>query len=325
MTLRYSAHAVGFDIGGTYTKMGLVSSSGQITQSVTFPTNVNSIGVDNYLKSFFYHLHGLITSTNYSIMGIGGSLLGWIDENHSTPFLCLNAPALHGIQIKAMIEKEFHLPVSLVDDSTAHTLAEYYFGTGKGLRRFMCLALGTGVSAGVMINGKPLDFTGGCAGDTGHIILRPDGPECTAGCHGCAEALIGSAGIERLALERIGKRFSTREIIELARDQNDPHASAVIEEIGMYTGELLASLTHIFLPELIAISGGVATAGPLLLNAIQKRFIEVNGAYHKTYSEMAKEYYQGVNIVLGNLLGDTGIVGATIPFFFKEYFPNAIN
>jgi glucokinase len=313
------SYAVGFDIGGTNTKIGLVSSSGQILQSTVIPTSVNTAGVDAYLKNLFTHLRILITNTGFPIRGIGGALLGWINDDHSTPFLCLNAPALHGIQIKAMLEAEFHLSVSLVDDSTAHTLAEYHYGTGKGLRRFMCLALGTGVVAGVMINGKPLDFTGGCAGDTGHIILRPDGPACSAGCRGCAEALIGSAGIERLAYERFNKQLSTREIIELARDKSDPDACAVIKQIGMYTGELLASLTHIFLPEIIAISGGVATAGPLLLNAIQERFIEVNGEYHNAYSSMAGEYYKGVNIVIGQLLGETGMIGAAVPFFFKEY------
>lgn len=309
--------AVGFDIGGTNTKIGLVSRNGQIVQFVTFPTSVNIVGVDTYLHIFFEHLHGLISGVNSPVIGIGGALLGWINEQHSTPFLCLNAPALHGIELKAMVEDEFHLPVSLVDDATAHTLAEYHFGTGKGIGRFMCLALGTGVAAGVMINGKPLDFTGGCAGDTGHIILRPDGPECSAGCHGCAEALIGAAGIERLAFEKFGKKLSTREIIELARDQSDPEACAVIHEIGMYTGELLASLSHIFLPEIIAISGGVATVGHLLLDSAQKRFIELNGDYHQAYSTMAGEYYQGVTIVLAKLLGETGLVGATVPLFIK--------
>ena len=321
MSLREKTQAVGFDIGGSYTKMGLVSSSGEIIRSITFPTDVNISGLENYLDTFFSHLKSLITETNLPVIGIGGALLGWINENHSTPFLCLNAPALHGIEVKAMLLEKFHLPVSLVDDATAHTLAEYHFGTGKGARRFMCLALGTGVAAGVMINGRSLDFTGGCAGDTGHIILRPDGPVCSAGCHGCAEALIGSTGIERLAFERFGKRLSTREIIELARDQGDPDARAVIKEIGMYTGELLASLTHIFLPELVAISGGVATAGTVLLEATQQRFIEVNGEYHKAYSAMARDYYGGVNIVLGKLKGETGLVGAVVPLFFQEYLP----
>jgi glucokinase len=311
---------VGFDIGGTNTKIGLVSRNGQIVQFITFPTNVNIVGVDTYLHILFEHLHSLISKAHSPIIGIGGALLGWINEQHSTPFLCLNAPALHGIEIKAMLEDEFHLPVSLVDDATAHTLAEYHFGSGKGVRRFMCLALGTGVAAGVMINGKTLDFTGGCAGDTGHIILRPDGPECSAGCHGCAEALIGTAGIERLAFTKFGKNLSTREIIELARDQSDPVACAVIHEIGMYTGELLASISHIFLPELIALSGGVATVGHLLLEATQKRFIELNGDYHQAYSAMAGEYYQGVKIVLAKLLGETGLVGATVPLYIGKIF-----
>ena len=92
----------------------------------------------------------------------------------------------------------------LIDDTNAHTLAEFTFGSGRSFVRFMNLAMGTGLSAGVIIDGKLLDFTGGCIGDSGHIILRPGGPSCSAGCKGCAEALIGVAGIERLALRDQG-------------------------------------------------------------------------------------------------------------------------
>ena len=146
------------------------------------------------------------------------------------------------------MDEEFGLPVKLIDDSNAHALAEYSYGTGQGSHRFMNLAMGTGVTAAVILYGTPLQFTCGCAGDTGRMILRPGGPPCSAGCKGCAEALIGVAGIERLALEKLGTPVSARQVIELARAGTDALATAVVSEIGGYTGELLASLSLSFCP-----------------------------------------------------------------------------
>ncbi len=88
---------------------------------------------------------------------------------------------------------------------------------------------------GVVIRGEPLRYRGGCAGDTGHIILEPGGPRCAMGCEGCAEALCGVAGIERLALERTGKEMLAQELITQAREGNR-EAEDVIDQIGEWIG-----------------------------------------------------------------------------------------
>jgi glucokinase len=179
----------------------------------------------------------------------------------------------------------------------------------------MNLAMGTGLSAGIIIEGKPLQFTGGCAGDTGHLILRPGGPACSAGCKGCAEALIGVDGIERLARESYGEPVTAHQVIECARRDEDPRAVAVITEIGGYVGELLASLSHIFLPERISLSGGTANAGEILLDAVRERFEYLNGDYHRAYSSQSAGYYRGVDIVLGELKEESGLIGSVASFF----------
>ncbi len=265
------AWAVGFDIGGTTTKLGLVSNKGLIRMLEVFPTDVQTIGLEVFLNRFLVRISGLIADSKMPISGIGGTFLGWIDPDRSGPFLCFNAMQLHGFDLRQILVEKYGLPVVLIDDTNAHTLAEYTFGSGRSFGRFMNLAMGTGLSAGAIINGKLLDFTGGCIGDSGHIILRPGGPSCSAGCKGCAEALIGVAGIERLALEISGQNMTAREVIALSR-QADPSATAVMRQIGEYTGELLASLSHIFLPERISLSGGTSNAGNVLLDAVRERF-----------------------------------------------------
>jgi glucokinase len=307
--------ALGFDIGGSTTKVGLVSQSGKILAIEKTPTDVEIVGLDKFLAKFLAMLQSMLAQAGKPVVGIGGTFLGWIDEARSGPFLCINAPTLHGLNLLKILDEKFGLPVQLTDDSSAHTLAEYRFGTGQGCRRFMNLAMGTGLSASVILYGKPMQFTCGCVGDTGHLILRPGGPSCSAGCKGCGEALIGVAGIERLALEKYGAPLSARRVIELASLGSDPRATEVIHEIGGYVGELLASLSHIFLPERISLSGGTANAGEPLLKAVQERFEYLVGDYHRLYANRSGGYYDGVEIVLGKLKEETGMIGATVGLF----------
>lgn len=307
--------ALALDIGGSATKVGLVSSAGEILDLEETPTDVQTIGLEDFLGKVLEMLDEMLRGADGPLAGIGGTFLGWIDEARTGPYLCMNAPALHGLNLRRILEERYSLPVHLIDDANAHAIAEYRLGSGHGCRRFMSLAMGTGLGIGVLIDGEPLDFTSGCIGDAGHIILRPDGPTCSSGCRGCGEALIGVAGIELLAREKYGLVKSAHEIIQAAREQSDPQAIATVREIGLYTGELLASISHIFLPDQIALTGGTATAGHVLLNAVRTKFDELVGEYHRRFARASKGYYSEVNIVLGELRGETGVIGAALGVF----------
>jgi glucokinase len=120
------------------------------------------------------------------------------------------------------------------------------------------------------------------------------------------------AGIERLAHARYGRKVSARQVIEAARRGDDPAATAVMRQVGHYLGQTLASLSGIYLPDRIALTGGTAEAGPVLLDAVRERFEELVGDYHRTFARMGGDYYAGVEIVLGKMRGETGVIGATI-------------
>ena len=307
--------ALGFDIGGSNTKFGLVNQWGEISHAAEFPTGLKTGSLDHFVERLVKEMRSILGDAGVEVIGIGGTFLGWINETRTGPIFTMNAPALHGFDFKNLLEGEFHLPVVLHDDVTAHTLAEYTWGSGRGTRRFMCLAMGTGLGAGVIIDGQPLQFTGGCTGDAGHIILRPGGPSCTSGCKGCGEALIGVAGIERLGWEKYQRRRPATEIIQKARSGSDPLAVEIMAEIGGYTGELLASLSAIFFPTRIALTGGTARAGDVLLNAARHRFEELVGDYHRTFSRLSNGEHPGVEIVPGELKGETGVIGAVVDLF----------
>ena len=307
--------ALGFDIGGTSTKLGLVNTAGEIRRLRRFPTDAHGTDPAPFISQLNQNIHEMLRQANDEVIGIGMSVHGWTDKARTGPILCFNTPALHGVNLKEIIEFEFHLPTVVNNDLTAHVLAEHTYGSGRGIERFLCLAVGTGVGAGVIIDGKPLRYTGGCAGDTGHIILEPGGPACPSGCRGCAEALCGVAGIERLARETYGHNVPAHDVIAAAREGTEPQALAVMSQIGRYLGQLIASLSVIYLPDRIAVTGGTAEAGEILLNAVQNRFEELVGNYHRNYATMGGDYYRGTEIVLGQMRGETGVVGAVVELF----------
>jgi len=309
---------LGIDIGGTYTKLGLVDEKGNISQFKKIATKTENGNLQAYLDQLIADSRFLIEHADSVPMGIGLSLLGWLNDERTFTLFAMNSPSLNGFNIKALFEHEFNLPVILNEDLVAHNWAEYYWGSERGCDRLLTLAMGTGVGASMMVNGEPLKFTGGCAGDTGHIILRPDGPSCSEGCHGCAEALIGTANIEKLALEKYGYLVSASEIIRRAQEQSDSNAIEIIQEIGMFTGELLASLTPIFLPSRICMTGGTAKSGSVLLKATKARFEELSGRYQRNCAAFSCGYFKGVEIVLSELTGETGLLGSTVEFFLNR-------
>jgi glucokinase len=303
--------ALGVDVGGTSTKAGLVDVTGKVHAFTAFPTEGHH-SPEPFMRRLKECVDRLLGQAPSPVRGIGLSVHGWTDDERKGPILCLNTPALHGVDMKTPLGEWFGLPVVVNNDLTAHVLAEYAYGVGQGARRFLCLALGTGLGAGVVVGGKPLRYVGGCAGDTGHVILEPGGPSCSTGCRGCAEALCGVEGIERLAGREYGRRVSAHDVIAAAREGTDEKAVAVMRQIGRYVGETLASLSVIYLPDRMALTGGTAEAGPVLLDAARSRWEELVGEYHRTFAGLPGDYYAGTEIVFGRTRGETGVVGAVV-------------
>ena len=174
--------------------------------------------------------------------------------------------------MKGLLSEAFGLPVVVNNDLTAHVMAEYAYGVGQGVRRFLCLALGTGLGAGVVVNGEPLRYVGGCAGDTGHLILEPGGPVCSTGCRGLRGSLVRGRRDRAPGPGGVWEGDSAHAVIAVARAGGDPKALAVMGRIGRWVGQLLASLSVIYLPDRMALTGGTAEAGSVLLEAARVRW-----------------------------------------------------
>lgn len=298
--------AIGIDIGGTYTKLAVVLEGGEIQHLESLPTAAREDPRD-YLENLVQRIRLLVADNE--INGIGLGVPGFLSKDRRSIRYNPNTPALVGIDFVNLLDR-FNLPVWLEQDLNVPTVAEYYFGEFRGAPRLLTASIGTGLGAGFVVEGKVLDFAGSTIGDTGHIILEPDGPTCTAGCHGCGEALIATPGIERLAekySQNKSHRIEAQEVISAVK-QGQPWALEIIEQIGSWLGLWLASVSPIFLPSHVIFCGGVAEAGEPLRKKAESRFHELSGP----------EYTQCV-IALSHFGGRAGVIGAAAPFLNKLF------
>ncbi|HMC55280.1 MAG TPA: ROK family protein [Gemmatimonadaceae bacterium] len=283
------------DIGGTRTKIGLVTEDAQIVKRVTISTTDRGDPqplVDGIVAALSPLLDEA-RANNSEIAGLGVSVAGFLDKQRSAMVANANLPALCGFPLRDVLEQRLNLPCSLEVDSNAATIGEFRHGAGAGSRRLLGATVGTGLGGGVIIDGAMLRYMGECAGDLGHIIVAPNGRECTCGARGCLEAMVCSAALVQRARKR-----AVREIVSAAQ-RGDKRARTAINETARWLGIGLASLTPLFHPDRIVIGGGVSASGSLLMRPLRKAYA----------AHVAPEFHD-VEIVSSSLHGWEGMVGA---------------
>ncbi|HVN53294.1 MAG TPA: ROK family protein [Anaerolineaceae bacterium] len=293
--------AIGIDIGGTATKVARVAENGAVLRLERIPSVVSGDPTP-YLDELRRMVETLLQDG--PVCGAGLSLNGMLSDDRRISYLNPNTPALEGVDFAAWLES-LGYPYCIDADLNTPAVAEYAFGEHTGVRRLMTAVIGTGFGAGMVVDGRVLRLVGGTLGDSGHIILEPDGPSCTAGCHGCAEALISAAGVERLAIARGHASAPAREVIAAAH-RGEAWAVQIIASIGEYLGQWLASIAPIFLPEQVLVCGGIAVAGQTLVETAVARF-----------HSLAGPDYTHCEVGLSRFGSEAGVIGAAAPLLVE--------
>ncbi|WP_088226956.1 ROK family transcriptional regulator [Desulfosporosinus sp. FKB] len=216
-----------------------------------------------------------------SFLGIGVGMHGLVDPEQG---LSLFAPHLNlrNLPIKSFLENRFQLPVEVENDVRAQALGESWFGKGLGIQNFICVHIGTGVGAGIIIDNKLYRGSSFTAGEIGHTTIDSNGPKCSCGNYGCLETLVGGAALARRAQQaiRLGKESILEEWVQGDLDEisgemlckaaryGDLVAAEVLGDTGRYLGIGLANLINLLNPALIILSGGVSRAEHYLLNPL---------------------------------------------------------
>ena len=242
-------YLLGLDIGGTKTAIVVGNEKLQITNRTEFSTKPEC-GFDDFFDRLLNHISRI--SAGYKIDAIGISIGGPLDVKKG---ILYNPPHLRwgNVYLLDEMKKNFECFIRIEHDAKAGALAESELGAGKGFKNIVFLTLGTGLGAGIIINGEIYRGFKNMAGEVGHVRIAENGPE-VYGKSGSWESYCSGDGIAKLANYMFPEYFSsgitTQEISKLAVSGNEK-AIEVLKESGKYLGIGLANLFDILDPDRI--------------------------------------------------------------------------
>lgn len=260
---------LGLDIGGTKCAVVAGDSDFNIKKKVFFPTNT-ARGYMLILKEFRKNMRLVLDEfPGHNLKRIGISCGGPLDSRKGMIYSPPNLPGWDSVPVTKYFSDEFGVETTLQNDANACALAEWMMGAGKGTSNMIFLTFGTGMGAGLILNGLLYSGTNDLGGEVGHIRLDRTGP-VGYGKSGSFEGFCSGGGIARLAQAVVQEKLNKGEVVSFcnspaevnnldtktiafAAQQGDPVAAGIMKTSAEYLGQGLAILIDILNPECIVI------------------------------------------------------------------------
>lgn len=312
-------YVVGVDLGGTKIYSAVVDRQGKILATARKKTKAE-LGFDAVMERIATCVKNAVSDAGLDfamdIPAIGMGSPGPLDLKEGK---IIETPNLKwkDAPLKSTLEALLDKPVHIDNDCNVGILGEYAYGAGHGAQHMLGLFIGTGIGGGVIIDGKLLHGFNENAGELGHIILDPNGPECGCGVRGHLEAFASRLAIEREIrisdikgvptsifddMDDKNERLRSKKLAE-AFAADDPAVKKAIEKSATYVGYGVASLLNVFNPEVVVLGGGV-------VEAIGEPYVQiVRETAEKNVFDVALRH---VRIVPAELEDDSAILGAAV-------------
>ncbi len=233
------------------------------------------------------------------VVGAGIALPGPIDRRTGRIGSEVILPGWAGVQAQQVLSSRFGLHVEVDNDANLGALAEALFGAGHGLRNVVYVMIGSGIGAGIVLDGRVHRGRAGLAGEIGHVQVRPDGAVCRCGNRGCLETVAAEGAMRAALRPRLGREVTAGDLAELV-SEGDLGACRVVNDAGRAIGRVLADLCNALNPEAIVVGGQLSPLGDPLVNGIREsvdRYALPGAA-------------QGVQVVRGELGERAEVIGA---------------
>ncbi len=304
------------DVGGTNIKGGIVDESGNVLFRKTIKTLPES---QNFLSDSIIKLvKELEKISNLSAQkacGIAVGLPGLIDSQNGVLGFSGNLK-LKDYPLKSELEKAFNVQIKIANDADVATLAELHFGAGKNLNNFIMVTVGTGIGGGIVVNRKLLSETVPYAGEIGHMKTTDKKIKCTCGEYGCFEATASTKALvsmTKLAMKKNpqSKMWQTYDLDSadgktvFEYKDTDETAKEVFDNFISNLGSGLVSLSNIFMPEAIIVSGAISNQG---------KNISVPLETYINSHIFAKNVGVKIKVKIAEFTGSAGLVGGICLF-----------
>lgn len=285
---------LGIDLGGTNTKIGICTASGEIRAETSIPTAAEK-GPADVIDRMAAASRELTARTG-PVRACGSGVPGPLDLQRRTIFVAVNMPGWTDVPYPEMLGKRLGVPTYMENDANCAAWGEFTAGAGREADSLVLYTLGTGVGGGIVLNGDLWIGVSGAAGELGHMMIEPDGRKCNCGQVGCLEQYASATALAR----DYGKGSARDAFAAAARGEAD--ALAAIDRACDFLAMGCANMVHVLHPEVIVLAGGMAEGGDLLFDRVRA------GVKRRVFPVAAEK----IRIEPSRLGNDAGWIGAAL-------------
>lgn len=309
---------IGIDVGGTFVKAGIVDENGNIVADGKIASECDK-GGNKLAENAATLVMRLLEKSGISkdqIVGAGMGFPGFIDSKNGIVVYSNNV-RLSDFPVVEIMQAKLGLKVKVANDANVAALGEKMFGAGKEYNDMVMITLGTGVGAGIIIDGKLFEGNRSAGAEIGHMLLVHGGEQCTCGRKGCFEAYSSATALIRdtgramqnhkdSLMWEIGSIDNVTGKTPFDYAKKDKYAAEVVNNYIEMLGSALTDIANIFRPEAIIIGGGVCAQGDNLIVPLKQ----------KIHSELFGADFGSPEVVLriAELGNKAGLLGAAALF-----------
>jgi glucokinase len=257
---------IALDVGGTAMKCALVRPDGVVHHTERHPT-LAARGPEAVTANILDVAAGLAARAKADGLlpvAVGVAVPGVVDEGAGIAVWSSNV-GFRDVPLRDLVSARLGVPAALGHDVRAGGLAEARLGAGSGERHVLFIAIGTGIAAAHVIDGKAFAGAHGAAGEVGHVIVRPGGPPCGCGARGCLESIASASAIGRRYAELSGIADAAAFDVAARAAAGEPLATAVWRDAVEALADGLLTAQALYDAGIFVLGGGLAEAGEALL------------------------------------------------------------
>lgn len=298
---------LGIDIGGTNIRGAVVNERFEVISRRQIKSDAKE-GIDKVVENLIGFIKSFEELTP-SAIGIG--FPGIINHKEGILIQSPNIPGGADFPLLNTLKRHFQpLPLIIENDVNCIALAEFWEGSGRDCDSMIMLAVGTGLGGGIILRQELWRGEDGTAGEIGHMVIDPKGPECNCGSSGCLESFVSAEAVRRVVKSSpvlTEKTCNTeaddipKKIMELAAEGNT-EAVDLWKQFGTYLGIGIANLINLLNIKNIIVGGGLSNAWDFFIDSTE----------HEIKKRALKTPENKFNIRKAKLRDDAGILGSAL-------------
>ena len=266
--------AVGIDFGRSHVRMVLASPAFKVKAEKFAQLPVGHLAGES-IATAATMLEDLLAGSGISrsrVTGAGVGVPGPIDHRTGTVIRGAILPEWVGMNIVAQLEQALGMPVLADNDANLGALAQITWGEHRAAKNLMFLKIGSGIGAGLILNGAVYYGHTGITGEIGHSAIFEQGLVCRCGNRGCLETVASTAVMIELLSRGEKVPLTVPDIIHRAK-AGDAATLRVIDDAGVAVGKAAANVANMINPEMIVVGGPLAPLGEMLLAPIRRGLV----------------------------------------------------